>query len=42
MKYILRTDMMYERVEGKALDPREEEALQIVQEAERLEVGVVM
>ena len=29
---------MYKRVEGEPLDPREEEALHIVQEAERLEV----
>ena len=38
-KYILRTDIMYERTEGSPLDPKEEEAIQLAQEAERLEVS---
>ena len=39
MKYILRTDIMYRKIDGAEVDPREEEALQLVQEAERLEVS---
>ena len=38
VKYILRTDIMYEKESGNELDAKEEEALQLIQEAERLEV----
>ena len=40
VKYILRTDIMYRKTDGAEVDPKEEEALQLVQEAERLEVNV--
>ncbi len=38
VKYILRTDIMYRKSRGEEVDPKEEEALQLVQQAERLEV----
>ena len=38
MKYILRTDIMYRKSHGQEVDPKEEQALQLVQQAERLEV----
>lgn len=37
-KYILRTDIMYEKCEGDKLTEEQEKALQLIQEAERLEV----
>ena len=43
MKYILRTDIMYRKsTDGAEVDPREEEALQLVQDAERLEVQLIL
>ncbi|XP_076096070.1 uncharacterized protein LOC143067021 [Mytilus galloprovincialis] len=36
-KYILRTDIMYQRCGDKTMDDSEEKALQLLQEAERLE-----
>ena len=41
MKYILRTDVMFEHVDREVLDATQEEALQIAQEAERFEVNAV-
>ena len=41
MKYILRTDVMFEHVDSESLCAKQEEALQIAQEAERFEVRLV-
>ena len=38
VKYILRTDIMYQKETGESVDPNEQKALSLAQEAERLEV----
>lgn len=38
-KYILRTDIMYERTSGEEINQQEEKALIMVQKAEILEVS---
>ena len=42
MKYILRTDIMYRNVSNTHRTADEEKALQLVQEAERKEVYIII
>lgn len=37
-KYILRTDIMYRKIGEKMMDEKQEKAIAMIQEAERLEV----
>lgn len=37
-KYILRTDIMYRKIGEKKMDEKQEKAIAMIQEAERLEV----
>lgn len=40
-KYILRTDIMYRKIGEKKMDEKQEKAIAMIQEAERLEVCIM-
>lgn len=41
-KYILRTDIMYRKIGEKKMDEKQEKAIAMIQEAERLEVCIII
>lgn len=41
-KYILRTDIMYRKIGENKMDEKQEKAIAMIQEAERLEVCIII